>query len=239
MCYNKHVMTLHLPVRCFAGRAASNLPRLAALLALLIVVYPVAAEDSVPTDHSAATSGSAADGKTKPEQPSADKKVSSADEIDRSIAALASDDYRTREEAVKQLKSLGSSAIDALAKAAQSHDLEVSYRAMRVLQTLLEHADLDTQQQAADALESLSAGDSASADLATDALAVYHLTQQDRALNALRLLGAKVSEINFGDDIRVVLDSNWRGKIEDFALLKQVPRLNHLRILYVKLDDRR
>ncbi len=184
-------MTLHLPVRCSAGRASSNLLRLAAVLALLIAVHPVAAEESVPVDPPAAANGSGAAGKAKPEQQSADKKIPSTAEVDRSIAAPASDDYRTREAAVKQLKSLGSTAIDSLAKAAQSHDLEVSYRAVRVLQTLLEQTDQDTQQQAADVLESLSDGDNASADLAADALAVYHLTQQDRALNTLRLLAPK------------------------------------------------
>jgi hypothetical protein len=232
-------MSLHLPVRCSAGRAASNLLRLAALLALVIAVRPVSGEESVPADHPAATAKGASitDGKTKPEQQSANKKAASGEEIDRSIAALASDDYHTREEAVKRLKSLGPAAIDALAKAAESHDLEVSYRAVRVLQTLLEHTDLNTQQQAVDVLESLSDGESASADLATDALAVYHLTQQDRALSALRQLGAKVSEVNFGDDLQITLDEKWRGKTDDLALLKQVPRLNHLRILYVKLDD--
>jgi hypothetical protein len=249
MCYNRRQMLIsNLPVRSFVGHPASELPRVAFLLALLIVVQPAVAEDAVATKHSAsATNASPAANAINvaaPVQPATPLKAAATTKsptlanVDQSITRLGSPDFRTREEALRQLMAAGSSAIEPLTKAAQAQDLEVSYRAMRVLQSLLEQEDLSTQQRAAGALESLSTGDNyATAELAADALALYHLTQQDRALECLRRLGATVSEIGFGDELQIVLDSQWHGKSADLALLKQAPRLNHLRILYVKIDD--
>jgi len=230
------------PVRSSAGKSTSDFLQVAALLAMWIAVQPGVAEDAISTERpsSAAPSISAnsdVSKATKPKQPIGKDKNPPTAELNESITRLGSADYRTREEAVRQLMAAGSSAIEPLKKAAQGQDLEVSYGAVRVLQSLLEHDDSATQQQAADALESLSAGEHSAADLATDALAVYHLTQQDRAIESLRRLGATVREFGFGDDMEIILDDQWHGKTADLALLKQAPRMNHLQILYVKLDD--
>jgi hypothetical protein len=243
MCYNKHEMLILDPqVRCSAGKAPSVFLQIAAVLAMWIAVQPALAEDATSTEQpSAAVQGASAyfsaNKSAKPKEQIGDGKNPSTAELSQSISRLGSADYRTREEAVRQLMAAGSSAIEPLKKAAQGQDLEVSYRAVRVLQSLLEHDDSATQQQAADALESLSAGEHSAADIATDALAVYHLTQQDRALESLRRLGATVREFGFGDDMEIILDDQWHGKTADLALLKQAPRMNHLQILYVKLDD--
>jgi hypothetical protein len=243
MCYNKHEMLiLNPPVRSSAGKAPSAFLQVAALLAMWIAVQPALAEDAISTEQpSPAAPGTSANFSAnkaaKPKQQIDEDKNPSIAELNQSISRLGSADYRTREEAVRQLMGAGSSAIEPLKKAAQGQDLEVSYRAVRVLQSLLEHDDSATQQQAAGALESLSAGEHSAADIATDALAVYHLTQQDRAIESLRRLGATVREFGFGDDMEIILDDQWHGKTADLALLKQAPRMNHLQILYVKLDD--
>lgn len=251
MCYNKGAMTiLHQPVRLLAGPRASGLPCVAALLAMLIVIQPAAAEDDASTLHASPTAASKTDVskeaaskaavyKPAPAKQTAENgKPPNPADINQSIARLGSADYHTREQAVRQLIAAGSQAIGPLTKAAQAADLEVSYRAVRVLQSLLDQEDLGAQQQAAAALQSLATGeDYPAADLAADALTLYRLTQQDRALESLRRLGATVSAIGFGDDIEIILNGQWHGKTADLALLKQTPHLNHLRILYVKLDD--
>ena len=215
----------------------------AVLVTVILAGRVNAAEDARSADHTPSTTEPSAAGKdgavAKTGQKTADDAASPTEtKVEQLIARLASADFRTREDAAQALKAAGAAAIEPLSKAAQAKDLEVSYRAVHVLQSLLEQQDSATQQQAAAALESLSNGDDyAAADLAADALAVYHLTQQDRALESLRRLGATISEIGFGDQFQIVLDSQWHGNTADLDLLKQVPRVNHLRILYVKLDD--
>jgi hypothetical protein len=229
-------------VRSVVGRLAGNLLHVAVLLATLIAVHATAAEAPLPAGkQSTSSANSKPDKTTAPNQPTADQTKSAASstvdpDVETSIVSLGSTDFRIREEAVRKLMTAGPSAIEPLTKAAEAPDLEVSYRAVRVLQSLVEQEDVATQQQAVAALEELSTGDHhAAADLATDALALYRLTQQDRALDLLRRLGAKQSE--FGDNVEILLDDEWHGKTADLALLKQVPHLKHLRILYVKLDE--
>jgi hypothetical protein len=227
-------------VRFLLEGTACGVCGVAILAAALAAGNVNAAEDSrsddrTTTSHSAA--GAAGEAAKPGQKASADTAPPTA-KIEQLISRLASADFRTREDAARALMAAGAATIEPLTKAAQAKDLEVSYRAVHVLQSLLEQDDIATQQQAAAALESLSNGnDYAAADLAADALAVYHLTQQDRALETLRRLGATISEVGFGDQFQIVLDSQWHGKTADLELLKQVPRTNHLRILYVKLDD--
>lgn len=218
MCYNKSQMChSSLPIRSSAFWPVGRVLGIGALLAILIAVRTAAAEEPASVD-----------GKVSP----------SSATIEKLIARLGSADFRTREEAVRQLTAAGSSAIEPLSKAAHAQDLEVSYRAIRALQSILEQGDVATQNKAASVLEELSASSNdGAADLAADALALYHLTQQDRALDSLRRLGAIVDNGGLSDDLRIMLGSEWHGTSADLALLKQIPHLIRLRILYVKIDD--
>jgi hypothetical protein len=218
MCYNKRQMCyFSLPNRSSVFRPVNQVLGIAVLLAMLVAIRTTAAEE--PTSANEKTSPSSA-------------------AIEKLIAQLGSADFRTREEAVRQLTAAGSSAIEPLTKAAHAQDLEVSYRAVRALQSMLEQGDVATQNKAASVLEELSASNNdGAAELAADALSLYHLTQQDRALDSLRRLGAKMVDIGFSDDLQIMLDSEWHGTSADLALLKQVPHLIRLRILYLKIDD--
>ena len=94
---------------------------------------------------------------------------------------------------MQQLIAAGPKVIEPVAKAAQTEDLEVAYRCISVLQSILESNDLAAQQQADVALEALAAKKTTVvANLATDALAVYLSTRQDHAIEQLRRLGAAV-----------------------------------------------
>jgi hypothetical protein len=230
-------------VRFLLRGTACGVCGVAVLVAVILAGRASAAEKTRSPDHTPSTTEHSAAGNEDTaakagQKTAADLTSPSGTKVEQLIARLASTDFRTREDAAQALVAAGAAAIEPLSKAAQAKDLEVSYRAVHVLQSLLEQADSATQQQAAAALELLSNGnDYAAADLAADALAVYHLTQQDRALESLRRLGATISEVGFGDQFQIVLDSQWHGKTADLDLLKQVTRVNHLRILYVKLDD--
>lgn len=217
MCYNKRQMShSSLPIRSSAFRPLSRVFGIVFLLAMLMTVRTGAAEEPASVD-----------GKISP----------SSATIEKLIDRLGSADFRTREQAVRQLTAAGSSAIEPLTKAAYAQDLEVSYRAVRALQSMLEQGDVATQNQAASVLEELSTStNEEAAGLAADALSLYHLTQQDRALDSLRRLGAMVDN-GLSDDLRIMLGSEWHGTSADLALLRQIPHLIRLRILYVKIDD--
>jgi hypothetical protein len=153
-------------------------------------------------------------------------------------------DYRTREEATQQLMLAGPQVMEPLAKAAQSEDLEVSYRAVRVLQSLLGRDD-QAAQQAATTLESVAAREqNLAAPLANDALAFYRLTLQDRIINDLWVkYGAPVrpvgnEQLEFEPTaLKAVIDSNWKGTNEELKLLKQIRNLQWVHIVNVRLDE--
>src|SRR5438045_3646598 len=103
--------------------------------------------------------------------------VLSPEQIDKLVSQLGASDYRSREEASRTLLAVGSPAMDALAKAARSNDLEVSYRSVQLLESLLDEDDSAIRQRAANTLESLATrSPSAVSDLATDVMTIYRLT---------------------------------------------------------------
>ncbi len=163
--------------------------------------------------------------------------------IARLITELGSQDYRTREAASRQLTAKGPVAVDALAKAAQTDDLEVSYRAVRILESLMTSGDGATQDRIAESLKALAGRETTSAaGLASDVLALYQFTLSDRAVEQLRKLGAAVAlsdELPFMEPgyMQITLTDGWKGTSDDLKLLKQVRNLQWLRVINVSLDD--
>jgi hypothetical protein len=181
-----------------------------------------------------------------PVSSSAAEKVDSAKQadlkLDRLIADLGSQDYRTREAATRQLIAFGPGAIEAVSKAAQTQDLEVSYRAVRILESLMDAGDGSTQDRIAQSLKTLADRETTSAaGLATDVLALYQFTLSDRAIEQLRKLGAVVTlseEIPLMEPgfVEVILSDGWKGTSADLKLLKQVRNLQWLRAINVPLQ---
>ena len=135
-----------------------------------------------------------------------------ASEIQRLVKQLGDGDYRRREDATTQLMTAGPDAIDPVTKAALVKDVETAYRAVRILQAFSDRDDNKIQQRAVTALESLAADENeTTADLATDALAFYHLTLQDRAIDQLKQLGAAVRQVRDGDQLFLALGSGSDG----------------------------
>jgi len=164
------------------------------------------------------------------------------EEIDRLVAELGSADFRAREQATEKLIAAGPAAIDAVAKALKNDDFETSVRALRVMQAGLDGQNRAAQLQAAHVLESLTKNeDGALSGLASDAIEMYRLTQQDRAVAALRRLGAVVRAddpiLSGTGSLVVELKSEWRGHPADFEYLKQIPDMGFLNIINVRLDS--
>lgn len=164
--------------------------------------------------------------------------------IKRLIADLSSSDYRTREDATRELCSAGPESVGDIAKAAAADDLEAAFRSVRVLQTMLQSDQPAVETRAVASLEQLAAKDSAVSDLATDALAGYNVVRQERAIEELRSLGAEVNISGtdypgkVGDYLSLILGAKkWRGVSADLARIKQLPNLYEISFYGVKVDD--
>jgi hypothetical protein len=172
-----------------------------------------------------------------------DSTALSSDKLERLVADLGSHDYRTRESATRQLTDQGPAAIEALAKAAQTRDLEVSYRAVRILESLMDCGDPTTQDRIAESLKSLADQETTSAaGLASDVLALYQFTLSDRAMEQLRKLGAVVTlseelPLMSPGFVQITLSDNWKGAASDLKLLKQVRNLLWLHVVNIDLAD--
>jgi hypothetical protein len=165
--------------------------------------------------------------------------------IKRLVADLSSPEYRTREDATQQLSKAGAEAVGEVVRAAAADDLEVAFRAVRILQSMLKSDQPEVERQAAAALLQLADKKTALAsDVASDALSSYRVILQERAIVELRRLGAKVSMYgsdepgSVNDYLSVTFGAaKWRGNKEDFALLKTLPNLYEIGIYGVKIDE--
>jgi hypothetical protein len=165
--------------------------------------------------------------------------------VKRLVADLSSPDYRTREEATQQLSKGGAEAVGEVVRAAAADDLEVAFRAVRILQAMLKSDQSAVERQAADALLQLAEKKTAIvSDVASDALSSYRVILQERAMVELRHLGAKVNKYgtdepaSVNDYLSVTLGaSKWRGDKSDFALLKSLPNLYEIGIYGIKVDE--
>jgi len=81
--------------------------------------------------------------------------AATAENIARWIKDMDSDEYAVREEAVARLTAAGTLAVTPVAKAAKGDSLEVTTRAVKVLQNMLSGKDADAKAAAKAALEEL------------------------------------------------------------------------------------
>ena len=163
--------------------------------------------------------------------------------LDAWVRDLGSADYRARESAMRQLIAAGGESIDPILKASQTDDLEVAFRAVSILQALVDSSDDAIAERADAALTNLAAQKTTVvANLASDAIALYESTRQDRAIEKLRGLGA-VMAINVDlaePDNRALfelkINKDFKGAAADWELLKQMPDLTRLTIVNVPVD---
>lgn len=192
------------------------------LVALLIVVWmggmPLRADEK-PAD-SATPSNSAS-----PADPA----------ISRLILQLASDSFEAREKATRELMEAGGKAVEPLAAAAlKGESLEVTCRAVRILQAIYAEGDDDTFDRVESALNQLvNSLNPQAARRAAEALRSRQATRQERAIARIIELGGSVDLEQLPNGVQrgpngeplikvVKLLSHWKG---GDAGLEQVKRL--------------
>jgi hypothetical protein len=121
-----------------------------------------AADEPSTAQPTAKASADKASNETKPREKDAKAPASNAS-VDQLIEQLDSADFAKREAACGDLTAKGKEAIPALEKAAVKGDLEVSSRALNVLEKLLKSTDDKTSKAAEESLQRLADGDSPAA----------------------------------------------------------------------------
>lgn len=176
------------------------------------------------------------------EKPAA-KRDFTPEEIASRIKDLGSETFAVREKAMKDLREAGQPAIGPLAKAAKSGELEVTLRAVRILESLLTTGTLEEFEAAERALEDLKqAPDKAASSRAETVLASMGEVREKRAIAAITALNGVVKPdpspfrmaINGAPEgeplmTTVVLNRRWQGGEEG---LKHLENLRFLTTLY-------
>ncbi|MGE3407395.1 MAG: PDZ domain-containing protein [Pirellulales bacterium] len=162
-------------------------------------------------------------------------------EFGAAIVAMNADSYYARERATAWLREQGSAVIPALIEAAGGDNLEVTCRAVQILRDLSIDRDLDTADQAADALRHLAdSGFTSSAQRAALALRFHAEARSRRSLEAVQKLGGVMDH---GDNFqgvmteRLLLSKNWEGGDAGLSYLKWLDGLENLSIRCSKVTD--
>ncbi len=148
---------------------------------------------------------------------------------------LNSDSFIQREVATAKLIDAGADSIEPLVIALMENNLEVTTRAIYVLRELALSGDPELEEAARKTLEETAQprGTSA-ARRARETLAKLDLIRQDRALDALRKLGAVIVERQpspaFGVVARysIEIGAAWRGQTDDLRRLRHIKDVGEL-----------
>ena len=163
--------------------------------------------------------------------------------IARGITDLASVDYARREAATRELAQGGSAVIAPLVLAIESaEDLEVSTRAIEILQALLVGDDEEAAAEAQRVLEELSGHkDQVASRLALATLDFHNVALGEEARARLEALGGQIETTMLADGrvgLHVTLNDDWTGLPEDLKFISRLPQVLQLSIHGVRLDDR-
>ncbi|RLS30999.1 MAG: PDZ domain-containing protein [Planctomycetota bacterium] len=178
------------------------------------------------------------------------------------IAQLGSDQFAQREAASHSLVEAGAKTLPSLAAAASGDDLEIASRAIEIIRGFLAaypaadgmpaevsnpadatsepHVAQETSQQAERLLEALAEGETGPvAQLASTTLEFHQMGMAEAARERLESLGARFNDGFLPSGRRgleVVIDSHWKGGVEDLRLLPRIRSLRHLGIHGIRLD---
>lgn len=143
------------------------------------------------------------------------------------IDQLNAERFVDREVATERLIAAGAAAVEPVLAAVAESNLEVTTRAVYVLQELALSSDSLASDAAHAALEKIAEPQlTSAARRARSTLARLDLIRQDRAIQDLKRLGAnigaRVSELGFGlvEGYTVELNEGWQGTPEDLVRLR-------------------
>ncbi len=150
------------------------------------------------------------------------------EEIAQWVQQLGADQYFVRAAATRNLIGAGLAAVGPVAEVASGRGLEVTARAIYVLQELALSADEQSANKARQALEKIaSVRVTAAARRARQAIVTLDEVRQQRTLDYFERLGAKIDEqhVEMGLPIReeifaLQIDDDWRGEETDLQRLK-------------------
>ncbi|MDP6553507.1 MAG: PDZ domain-containing protein [Pirellulaceae bacterium] len=152
----------------------------------------------------------------------------SSREIEQWVEDLGADQFFLRDAASRKLKAAGAAAVGPVGEALSGRELEVSVRAASILQQLAVSGDFDTERAARKALEKVAElRVTAAARRAQDALDKLPVLRQQRALDVLEHLGARLERQHeetglpaISDLIELRIANSWRGTDQDLERLK-------------------
>jgi hypothetical protein len=167
------------------------------------------------------------------------------------VADLNSSDYHVRRTATRRLKNSGEEAVVPLAQAARQGDLEVTTRAIDILEAIYASDDLIASEAAEAALEQLAKSRNRSVALRADSVLFdyYFQIREPRLVSRIKKFGGiiKYSKSNpfMDDDLRnpkvrhqqiahITLGAGWKGGDEGIEVLKE---LKNLRQLYLSQEE--
>ncbi len=195
-----------------------------AALLYLLCVGPVFAEEGAPA------------GENVP--------VAEAGQVAELIAGLDAEQFLRRTAATEALIALGAPAIEPLHQKLKNCNLEVASRGVHVLQELALSGDEATEEAAVTALESLAQNQlTAAARRARSALDSLTTVRQQRAVQRLAALGAKMSEsvaqvqLQLHQFNSVVIDDEFRGGPDDLRQLRWLRDVQQLTLRGERIDD--
>ena len=161
----------------------------------------------------------------------------SAEKIRGWIEQLGSPQFAQREEASRALAAAGVDAVDQLTAAAVGPDLEASSRAIDVLGGFLASDEPALAAAAEKAIEQLVDGpDGTAQQMSRAALDFHHVGLAKEAMERIESLGGRILPTELGG-FHVVINSSWRGTVEDLKYLSRVRGIIHVGIHGVKLDE--
>lgn len=164
--------------------------------------------------------------------------VPTTDQIAGWIEQLGAPQFARREAASKNLLAAGRLAIDPLAAAIRTGDLEVASRGVEILREMLAVESLAEQAEAA--LEACAEESPGAARLANAALEFHQAGQAAAARGRLEALGAVFHDRPLvelaGDEVE--FGRAWKGSGVDLRDLARLPRLRAVAFHGVRLDER-
>lgn len=159
--------------------------------------------------------------------PEGASKEPTAQQITRWISQLDADQFVTRRMATDNLIAAGGAVVQPLSKTLRDSNLEVATRGIYVLRELAVCGNVGTENASTRCLEQLAENRStASSRLARESLAALARIRQQRAIDQLRELGAKIEtrqavvQFQRVPAVWLTIDSAWRGTAEDLQRLR-------------------
>ncbi len=166
--------------------------------------------------------------------------AASAARVAALVAQLDSNRYQEREEATQALAVAGDEALDPLLAAANSDRPEAADRAVWVLRKLGDSADRDFALAALDRLVQVKDRPQVVADAQQIQNRLRFLVCQEKLVGLggkLSMVEVPMADVGMVSAVRVQLDDQWRGTVDDLKCLLALDQQPYFRLVGPGVDD--